>query len=38
MDTDSIDTFAGFLLTRWCKTALVEFRDGGPVAGGGGGG
>jgi leucyl-tRNA---protein transferase len=27
MDTDSISTFAGFLLTRWCKTALVEFHD-----------
>lgn len=27
MDTDSIATFAGFLLTRWCKTALVEFHD-----------
>ncbi|MBU0654287.1 MAG: arginyltransferase [Gammaproteobacteria bacterium] len=28
MDTDSTDTFAGFLLTRWCNTALVEFRHG----------
>lgn len=27
MDTDSTDTFAGFLLTRWCKTVLVEFWD-----------
>jgi arginine-tRNA-protein transferase len=27
MDTDSIDTFAGFLLARWCTTALVEFWD-----------
>ncbi len=28
MDTDGIDTFASFLLTRWCKSMLVEFRDG----------
>ncbi len=27
MDTDSMDTFAGFLLTRWCKTWLVEFWE-----------
>jgi arginine-tRNA-protein transferase len=27
MDTDSVATFAGFLVTRWCKTALVEFWD-----------
>ncbi|MEN9503705.1 MAG: hypothetical protein RI964_2990 [Pseudomonadota bacterium] len=27
MDTDSTETFASFLLTRWCNTALVEFRD-----------
>ena len=27
MDTDSIDTFASFLLTNWCQTALVEFWD-----------
>ncbi len=26
MDTDSSDTFASFLLARWCNTALVEFR------------
>ncbi|WGZ93113.1 MAG: arginyltransferase [Candidatus Thiothrix putei] len=25
MDTDSSDTFAGFLLARWCNTLLVEF-------------
>lgn len=28
MDTDSSSTFASFLLSHWCKTALVEFRDG----------
>jgi len=27
MDTDSMDTFAGFLLTRWCNTLLVEFWE-----------
>lgn len=27
MDSDSTDTFAGFLLTKWCRTALVEFYD-----------
>lgn len=27
MDTDSIDTFAGFLLTPWCNTWLVEFWE-----------
>lgn len=28
MDADSTDTFAGFLLTGWCQTALVEFYEG----------
>lgn len=26
MDSDSTDTFASFLLSGWCPTALVEFR------------
>lgn len=26
MDADPIETFAGFLLSRWCQTLLVEFR------------
>lgn len=25
MDTDTTDTFAGFLLTQWCDTVLLEF-------------
>lgn len=28
METDSMETFAGFLLSRWSATLLVEFRDG----------
>lgn len=28
MDSDSIGTFANFLLTPWCKSALVEFHAG----------
>jgi arginine-tRNA-protein transferase len=27
MDSDSADTFASFLLARWCPTLMVEFRD-----------
>ena len=27
MDTDSTETFASCLLTPWCNTVLVEFRD-----------
>lgn len=31
MDSDSTSTFASFLLTAWCKTALVEFRHEGTL-------
>ncbi len=31
MDTDSSDTFANFLLSRWCSTALVEFHAKGQL-------
>lgn len=27
MDTDDMNTFAGFLLSDWCKTLLVEFWE-----------
>jgi arginine-tRNA-protein transferase len=31
MDADSSETFAGFLLTQWCNTFMLEFRAKGEL-------